>query len=160
MATFTLVETAVVMLVAMLAIGLVIAAMLMRRVSSFASFYAEQDVQVASDAWFGRLRELVQFEREGRFLDAWKLQAQQLGCIHIVRLGSYAFLKVNDPVFLKDVMRVRAGCYHKSDMTRAYLLAVLGWDNLLLTCQRRSDSSPAGPTGSREARTAVLRRLW
>ena len=81
----------------------------------------------------GHLSELFLYDQQDRMLDMWRHQHAQYGAVHAIGFGPQISLKLNDPQYLRDVLRLQADCYRKSDDTRMFLEPSVGEHNLLLT---------------------------
>ena len=82
---------------------------------------------------FGHLSGLFQYEAEDRNLDYWRDHVRTYGPIHAISLGASTSIKLDDPRYLKDVLRTQNHHYVPSLIQRMYLDKHLGEHNLLLT---------------------------
>ena len=80
----------------------------------------------------GHLPQLFAFEATHNTLGCWRAQYETFGAVHAINLGENVNLKLDDPYYLRGVLRTDGACYHKSVMGRLYLKAALGMSNLLM----------------------------
>ena len=80
----------------------------------------------------GHVPELKKFIAAHNTLGCWRKHLAQYGPVHAMNLGNNLALKVDDPYYLRGILRTDTAYYHKSAMTRAYMVPTTGPQNLLL----------------------------
>ena len=69
---------------------------------------------------FGHLPGLFRYESEDRNLDYWKDQVRLYGQVHAITLGTATSLKIDDPHYLKQLLRTKNALYEPSVISRMY----------------------------------------
>ena len=80
----------------------------------------------------GYIPQILEFDAVHNILGCWREQYNTYGAVHAINLGDTINLKLDDPHYLRGVMRTDSAHYHKSHMARLYLNQAIGLSNLLL----------------------------
>ena len=80
----------------------------------------------------GNISQLLAWDAKHNILGCWREQYATYGPVHCINLADTLNVKLDDPHYLRGVMRTDSAHYHKSYMSRVYLNQAIGVSNLLL----------------------------
>ena len=80
----------------------------------------------------GHVPQLKAYKAAHNTLGCWRAQYDTYGAVHAINYGANVSLKLDDPHYLRGILRTDSQHYHKSLISRLYMQPAIGSTNLLL----------------------------